>query len=114
MSEIDDISDALGSVFLQWRESAVGFVFSHHFSFDETLNNFFEENTTHAQPFFVFFVLRGVALISLLSFFSLLLRGFISAHTHTRVEIGGHFRSTVFFFFFFFFSCASFTSSCMV
>ena len=38
MRSIDDISDALGSVFLQWRESAVGFVFSHHFSFDETLN----------------------------------------------------------------------------
>ena len=46
----------LWGVYSSSGESAkVGFVFSHHFSFDETLNNFFEENTTHAQPFFVFF-----------------------------------------------------------
>jgi hypothetical protein len=76
--EIDDISDA--------GECSGGVVFSlFHFSFDETLNKFFEETTT----FFLFFSRAGVALssLSLLSFFSLLLWGFIIiARTHTRAR----------------------------
>ena len=86
MRSIDDISDALGSVFLQWRESAVGFVFSHHFSFDETLNNFFVKKTPNMRNLVLFFLFVGVALISLLSFFSLLSWVFISAHTHTHTR----------------------------
>ena len=78
MSEIDDISDAFWECVLYSGESAVGFSFI--FSFDVTLNTFFEETTT----FFCFFR-AGVALssLSLLSFFSLLLWGFIViARTH--------------------------------
>ena len=88
MSEIDDISDALGSVFLQWRESAVGFVFSHHFSFDKTLNNFFVKKTPRMRNLFLFFLFVGVALSSLCSlFFLFFFWGFISAHTPTHAYI---------------------------
>ena len=58
---------------------------SFHFSFDETLNNFFEETTT---LFFVFFAQGLLSHLSLsLSFFSLLLWGFIViARTPTRAR----------------------------
>ena len=86
MREIDDISDAFWECVLYSGESAVGFSFI--FSFGATLNNFFEETT---PLFFVFFARRGCSLISLslLSFFSLLLWGFIviaRTHTHTRAR----------------------------
>ena len=86
MREIDDISDAFWECVLYSGESAVGFSFI--FSFDATLNNFFEETT---PLFFVFFARRGCSLISLSAlFFSLLLWGFIiiaRTHTHTRARV---------------------------
>ena len=74
-----------GSV-LTSGESAVGFVFSF-FSFDETLNNFFEETTT---PFFCFFRARGCSLISLSALFffssSLGIHYYCTHHT-TRARV---------------------------
>ena len=86
MRSIDDISDALGSVFLQWRESAVGFVFSHHFSFDETLNNFFVKKTPRMRNLFLFFLFVGGLLSSLCSLFFLFFFGGSLVHTHTHTR----------------------------
>jgi hypothetical protein len=81
--EIDDISDAFWECVLYSGESAVGFSFI--FSFDATLNNFFEETTPR---FFVFFR-RGCSLISLsaLFFFSSSLGiHYYCTHTHTHAR----------------------------
>ena len=67
----------LWGVYSSSGESAkVGFVFSHHFSFDETLNNFVLKKTPRMRNLFLFFLfVGGCPLISLLSFFSLLFLG---------------------------------------
>jgi hypothetical protein len=67
----------LWGVYSSSGESAkVGFVFSHHFSFDETLNNFVLKKTPRMRNLFLFFLFVGVALSSLCSlFFSLLFMG---------------------------------------
>ena len=80
MRQIDDISDAF------W-ECSGGVVFSlFHFSFDATLNNFFEETT---PLFFVFFaqgLLSHLSLSALFFFSSSLGIHRHCTHTHARAR----------------------------
>ena len=77
----------LWGVYSSSGESAqVGFVFSHHFSFYETLNYFVLKKTPRMRNLFLFFLFVGGLLSSLCSLFFLFFFGGSLVHTHTHTR----------------------------